>query len=78
MIQVASLLGAATLLLAYFFIQNGRVNANSWTYIVLNLIGAVALSCVSIYYVLWGNIVLDITWTAIGISAVYKKVRSDV
>lgn len=75
MIQLASLVGAALLLLAYAAHQAGRLGRESLAYHLLNAVGALVLCAVAIETVQIGFIVLEAVWTAISLAAVVRVAR---
>lgn len=74
LLQLVNIIGSVSVLSAYFLASTGKVNGNSWSYIAFNMIGAVLLGAVAIYFMLYGYILLNAVWGIIGLSAIYRKV----
>jgi hypothetical protein len=70
LIQVVSLVGAATILLAYAANQFGRLQAASLAYAAANAAGAATLTVVAAVERQWGFLLLEAAWTAVSVTAI--------
>jgi ABC-type transport system involved in multi-copper enzyme maturation permease subunit len=68
--------GTLAYLLAYFLLSINKLNARQVSYHTLNVVGAVGLTVNSLYYTDLPNVVVNIVWGIIAVSAVivlYRK-----
>ncbi len=75
--QVAGLLGAVMVLLAYFMMHAGILKNTTYFFILLNLCGGFLLFIASAVTGQLGLIFLEGTWTAISAYALVKRLRQD-
>lgn len=75
MIQAASLLGAALILLAYAAHQSGRMGRDSLAYHVVNAAGGAILLFVAVDASQIGFILLEGAWTAISLFAIARSLK---
>jgi hypothetical protein len=75
MMQIASLVGAGLILLAYAAHQGGLMGRDSRLYHVLNIAGGLLLCVVAVQAVQIGFIVLEAAWTAISLAALFRALR---
>lgn len=75
MIQAASLLGAALILLAYAAHQSGRLGRESLSYHVINAAGGVILLGVALDASQLGFILLEGAWTVISLYAIARSLK---
>jgi hypothetical protein len=75
LIQVVSLVGAATILVAYAANQFGRLQAASLAYAVANALGAGTLTVVAAVEEQWGFLLLEAAWTALSLTAIVGLTR---
>lgn len=73
--QVASILGAVLILLAYAAHQAGFMGRGSAWYHLLNLVGALVLCVVAVQAFQIGFIVLEVVWAAISLAALVRSFR---
>ena len=65
--------GAALVLAAYALVSTGRVRAQSWTYQLLNIGGAVGLVLNSWWYGAIPSVVVNVLWVGIGVYALRRR-----
>ncbi len=73
--QVFQIAGAIAILAAFIALQVGAVDAMSWSYLVLNIVGAVVLAVVAAVDRDWGFLLLETVWTGVSGWSVIRKVR---
>ncbi len=61
-IQIA---GAVAILVAYALAQFGVIDQRSYSYLILNLVGAGVLSVIAWVEDLWGFFLLEVAWTLV-------------
>jgi len=61
-IQIA---GAVAILVAYALAQFGVIDQRSYSYLILNLLGAVVLGVIAWVEDLWGFFLLELAWTLV-------------
>ncbi|MBP9865064.1 MAG: hypothetical protein KBC91_01530 [Candidatus Omnitrophica bacterium] len=76
--QVAGLLGAAMVLIAYFFMQTGFLKNTAYPFLILNLLGGALLFIASAVTGQLGLILLEGTWTAISAYAIMKRLKQEM
>lgn len=70
------LFGIALIIIAYFFLQKGKLKSDQYAYPVLNLIGA-AMHLISLYrFYNLPSVIIEIFWIAISIYGIIKARRS--
>lgn len=62
--QALSVFGAALILAAYVLLQRGRIRSTDWSYLLANLLGALALTVVAVNDRRLGFIILEAAWAA--------------
>jgi hypothetical protein len=72
LVNVFGWVGALSVLLAYFLVTTGRVPARGWLFQSLNLLGAVGLGMVSVYYHVLPNVALNFVWLLIAVSGLWS------
>ncbi|GAA0896504.1 CBU_0592 family membrane protein [Virgisporangium aurantiacum] len=75
MTQVLSIVGAFFVLAAFTGLQLGRLDVESATYQVLNLLGAGVLTVTGLLTETWGFVLLNGVWTAISIVKLVQLAR---
>ena len=65
MAQVAQVVGAVLILVAYALAQFGVLDQRSYWYIVLNLVGATALAILAWHEEQWGFLLLEGVWALV-------------
>lgn len=70
--------GTLAYLLAYFLLSVNKINARQLSYHTLNVVGAIGLTVNALYYADLPNVVVNLVWGLIAISALvvlYRKKR---
>lgn len=75
MLQAISVVGALLVLAAYAANQLGRTDTSSFTYQLVNLVGAGILTVVAVVEVQIGFIILEGTWTLVSLWGAVKVLR---
>ena len=75
MIQLVSLLGAVLILAAFALQQFGRWQAQDWTYLWANALGAGLLTVVAWVEAQWGFLLLEAVWTLVSLWGLARKAR---
>ena len=73
--QIVQIGGAVAILAAFIALQVGAVEATSWPYLVLNVVGAAVLAVVAAVDRDWGFLLLEVVWTTVSGWSVIRKVR---
>lgn len=76
LIQLISLVGAATILLAFTLQVQGRWKSTESRYLWANLIGSAILAVVAWIESQWGFLVLETAWAAVSGWGVIKVARA--
>ncbi len=73
--DIIGIIGTLMIVLAYFLMQNGKMHGTSWSYLWLNLAGALML----LYSLFWfwnlASVIIEIFWIGITIYGMIKKIR---
>ena len=75
MVQLVSLLGALTILVAYTANHFGRLGTSTLTYALLNAAGAGVLTAVAAIEEQWGFLLLEAVWSVVSLAAAARLVR---
>src|SRR5665213_2052356 len=75
LVNVLGWTGAVAVLVAYFIVTTGRVQARSYTFQGINLYGAFGLIAVSLYYHVIPNVFLNVVWGIIGVAGIWSILR---
>jgi len=73
--QFVQIGGAVAILAAFIALQVGAVDAMSWPYLILNVLGAGVLAVVAAADRDWGFLLLEIVWTGVSGWSVIRKIR---
>lgn len=76
MSQAIQIAGALAILVAYALAQFGVIDQRSYPYLVLNLLGAVALGVIAWVEDLWGFFLLELAWTAVSAWGLVSRLRT--
>ncbi|MGH6692850.1 MAG: CBU_0592 family membrane protein [Gammaproteobacteria bacterium] len=74
-VQGVSLLGAALILTAFTLQQLQRWQAQDWSYLWANAIGAGALTGVAWLESQWGFLLMETVWTLVSVHGLLRKYR---
>ena len=73
--QLASVLGAIMILIAYAASQRGRLSREDRAYNLLNLVGSALLAWVAIVDRRWGFILLEVAWALLSVPPLLRSAR---
>jgi hypothetical protein len=71
-VDIVGWIGAGGVLAAYVLVSTGRVPSASYSYQLLNLIGATGLAVNTFYYMSYPSTALNAIWALIAVYAVHK------
>ncbi|WP_321314762.1 CBU_0592 family membrane protein [Halarcobacter sp.] len=75
--QLIGFLGMVFVVVAYFLLQTEKKKITSWTYQVLNLIGAILLLISLFVHFNLGSFIIEIFWIIITILGMYKNLKGN-
>jgi hypothetical protein len=67
--------GAITILVAYGLAQVGKLDLRSYTYLILNVVGAGILAIDAWRNDLWGFLLLEVVWGAVSLWGLVQRAR---
>jgi len=73
--QAFQIAGAIAILVAFGLAQLGRLDLRSYTYLVLNAVGAGILMIDAWRNDLWGFLILEVVWTAVSLLGIAQRLR---
>lgn len=73
--QLIGFIGMIFVVVAYFLLQTEKKKISSWTYQVLNLIGAILLLISLFVHFNLGSFVIEVFWIAITVFGMYKNLK---
>ena len=76
MSQAVQIAGAIAILAAFAAAQARIVNIRAWTYLCLNLAGALALATSAAYERQWGFFMLNSVWSAVAALGLASRLRA--
>ncbi|MCC6856413.1 MAG: hypothetical protein IT189_10180 [Microbacteriaceae bacterium] len=74
--QIVQIAGSLLILGAFVAAQTRRLQHDSWTYLVLNLVGSATLAVLALQEKQWGFLLLEGVWAIVSIAGVITKLRS--
>ena len=75
MLQVVQIAGAILILTAFVAAQRGAWSPHAIPYLILNLVGAAALTVTAAYDQDWGFLLLEGVWTAVSAHSLVQVLR---
>ncbi|MGH2402483.1 MAG: CBU_0592 family membrane protein [Candidatus Limnocylindria bacterium] len=73
--QIFQVAGAVLILTAYIAGQLGRLDASSWPYLVLNLVGSAVLAVLAWLDADWGFLLLEGVWAIVTAWSIAIRLR---
>lgn len=73
--MAAQFFGAILILVAFALAQTGRLDPNSYAYILLNVVGAAILAVLAFTIQRWGFVLLEGAWTIVSVAALISRLR---
>jgi hypothetical protein len=73
--MAAQFFGAILLLLAFGLSQTGRLDPNSYPYIVMNVVGGAILGVLAFLLQRWGFVLLEGVWTLVSVVALIMRLQ---
>ena len=73
--QVVQIVGALLILAAYAAAQFHRLDQDSRTYLVLNLVGSAILAVLALHEEQWGFLLLEGVWALVTAFSLYRVLR---
>ena len=73
--QIFQVAGALLILVAYVAGQMGRLDATSWPFLVLNLVGSVVLAVLAWLDADWGFLLLEGVWAVVTAWSIAIRLR---
>jgi hypothetical protein len=70
--QVIQIIGALLILAAFTAQQMGRMQADSRTYLVLNLVGSAVLAGLALHEAQWGFLLLESVWAVVSAWSLWR------
>jgi hypothetical protein len=74
--SIAGWSAAVLILAAYSLLSFGKIQARSWLYQLMNIIGAAGFIVNCAYNSAWPSVALNVVWMAIGLYALRRNYRS--
>lgn len=75
MLQLIQIMGALAILAAFTPAQLGLLDQRSWSYLVLNLVGAAVLAVLAYLERQWGFLLLEGAWTLVSAAGLWARTR---
>lgn len=76
MSEAVQIAGALAILVAYALAQFKVVDQRAYSYILLNLAGAVVLGVIAYVERLWGFFLLEVAWTVVALAGLAERLRT--
>ncbi len=73
--SVLGWVGTVCYLLAYFLLSINKLRSDQKLYHLLNIIGAVGLTCHALFLNDYPNVIVNVVWATIGLSTIFLLVR---
>ncbi len=73
--DVVGIIGVVCTLIAYLFLQIGRITPNDSLYPFLNLIGAIFILCSLMGAWNWSAVIIETFWAFISIYGIYRSLQ---
>ena len=76
MSEAVQIAGALAILVAYALAQFKVVDQRAYSYILLNLGGAIVLGVIAYVERLWGFFLLEVAWSVVALAGLYGRLRT--
>lgn len=76
MSEAVQIAGALAILVAYALAQFKVVEQRAYSYILLNLAGAVVLGVIAYVERLWGFFLLEVAWSFVALAGLAERLRT--
>jgi hypothetical protein len=76
MLQIVGLVGAVLILFPFAASQLGRLRTQTWSYQLMNLVGAAALTVVAVAERQYGFILVEGAWAAMSLVGLSRLLRA--
>lgn len=73
--MAAQFFGAILILVAFALAQTGRLDPNSYPYIMMNVIGGATLAVLAFLLQRWGFVLLEGVWTLVSVVALIMRLQ---
>lgn len=74
--QITQLVGAVLILVSFIAAQRGTLTTHSAIYLVLNLVGSIALAVSAALDTQWGFLLLETVWAIVSLWGLLNRRRS--
>lgn len=72
LIDIIGWIGSVAVIAAYGLNSYQKIKSDSYTFLVLNLVGGIALIVYSCYYTAYANTFINVVWVIIAVPALIK------
>ncbi len=76
MLQLVQVMGALAILAAFTFAQLGLLEQRSWSYLILNLVGAAVLAVLAYLERQWGFLLLEGVWALVSAAGLWARAQT--
>jgi hypothetical protein len=77
MLQLVQVIGALAILAAFTLAQLGLLEQRSWSYLILNLVGATVLAVLAYLERQWGFLLLEGVWALVSAAGLWARMRTE-
>lgn len=72
LVQICGWVGTFLIVLAYYMVSNGKIEAEDPRYQLMNLIGSLAIGVLVVYQKAWAAVTLEVIWAVIAIGVMVR------
>ncbi len=73
--DIVGIVGVTLILIAYFLLQFEKMNSNSVSYSMLNLVGAAMILYSLFYHWNLASVIIEIAWIIISIAGIFRSLK---